>query len=48
MKYHDIHKKLLELAKISNTNDGIDYANTENEIIETIVEMGRNSRDLKT
>jgi hypothetical protein len=38
----------VEAAQSQNNNEGIDYSNTENDIIDTIVQLGRSTEDPKT
>ena len=49
LKYYDLHKRQIQRLDYSQAEhtEG-DQSSTENQIIETIVQLGRSTRDLKT
>ena len=49
-KYYDLHKRQIDrfVAQSPLTGKGSEYRNTEDQIIGTIVQLGRSTQDLKT
>lgn len=52
LKYYDLHKRQIDKLVLDNFDNNLtddeQFNNTENQIIETIVQLGRSTRDLKT